>query len=211
MGKPSKRKRIDYGPYWHGGVAGLETGLDLLPASQVAPPEYRSTMQQRIGASYDPNWVYFSNNQDVAFDFGVDTACLLGSGALYRVLPIGKPHIDPDYYHPPGLGMRARRARILEVVVASLFSTTPRTNVSMRYALWDDGTPIYDDELMPRPHRTAQALGISRSDLRHLGSAANPSEIISAIDALARQRNPGITQADIDRVRLDYGIRIKKH
>ena len=142
MGKKQRRPRMQY---WHGGRAGLTPGLLLQPGAAFAANRLQLALfPQELTDGYGAEFVHFTVDRDLAFDFAVLTAQAEGAGALYLVRPIGAPKHDPDF--PPGVSFRASGALILEVADDGITATTPETHTAQRYQTWSDGSPIYGED-----------------------------------------------------------------
>ena len=191
--------------FWHGGAPGLEVGTILVPGNQV--PGYSEifaeTPQEDLKA-LGQGWVYVTTDRGLARDFAAQNGTLFGAGCLYRVQPLEGLVPDPDYAHFPGVSYRVRRARVLAIEEQFDGTVSDPAGAALRYAMWEDGTRMYDDNGIPRPNSTHTELGVTAEDFLVLGRGAS----FSAIDELARrivgQRNPGITQARIDVIRARH-------
>ena len=192
--------------YWHGGAGGRMVGDDLLPGTQI--PGYGEHLRS-LGADfmeeYAPDFVYITSDRDLAFDFAVRHAALGADTAVYQVAPKGKPSHDGDF--PAGVSFRCRSARILAVDSDGIKASTKDTGAALGYVTWDDGAPMYDTELYPLPSKALRHLGVTPDDLRSLGRGPEFDTILARCSAVMHHLNPGITQAEMNKIRVATGGR----
>ncbi|WP_157407748.1 hypothetical protein [Arthrobacter sp. ZBG10] len=204
MGKGSRlrKKEVPNGAavYWHGGAAGRAVGEALIPGVQV--PGYRhvvAAFTPQGFAEYRPDFAYITTDRDLAFDYAVEYYKLgLGPSSLYKVVPLGKSTHDPDY--PTGVSFRCKGSRVVAVELDEFTVLTKETGAALRYRTWDDNSPLFDNDGYPLPNKVQKHFGVTAEDLRNLGYGADFSAIHQRCMELVGIRNPGITQADIDRV-----------
>lgn len=208
MGKGKRLRRANKAParavtYWHGGSTGRSVGDELIPGAEVAR---RTGVGHLINKEdfqdYRPDFVYITTDRDLAIDFGILQGHVLPA-ALYRVAPIGAVQHDPDF--PRGVSFRCLRAEVLEVEMGGLDESTPLTNASYHYQTWDDGEDLYDTNGYARPSKAARHLGVTEGDLYRLGRYPDFPYINARCSEIVAARNPGLTHADVLRVRRATG------
>lgn len=219
LGKKDRRRRADASAstvdYWHGGFHGLGVGDVLMPGTTV--PGYRdiiSLAPDTWTAEYRPDFVYITTNRDLALDYAIRHArlgALLGDdqssnhglGALYKVRPSKGVWHDPDY--PPGVSFRCTSAKIISIEAKEISDATPLTGAAAGYETWDDKSPMHNKDGYALPSNAQRALGVTALDLRFLGPYPDSNRVRATIDSLIAQRHPGITQAEVNGVRLATG------
>lgn len=186
-----------------------------MPGATV--PVYRdilSVAPQTWTDEYRPDFVYITTDRNLAFDYAIRHArlgTLLGNdefpmhkfGALYKVRPSKSVYHDPDY--PPGVSFRCTSARIISVEAEEISATATLTGAAAGYETWDDNSPMHDKEGYALPSNAQRALGVTAPALRFLGPYPDSNRVLAAIESLILQRHPGITQADINRIRITTG------
>ncbi|AJM78075.1 hypothetical protein C5C66_09120 [Rathayibacter toxicus] len=195
--------------FWHGGMPGLSPGTILIPGKLV--PGYAELFRNAPAEDLQilaQNWLYVTTDRDLALDYAAQTGSLLGGGGLYRVEPFGQLVPDPDYKHVSGISYRVKRAKVLELEQEFDHSAPySPTGAALRYTMWDDGTHMYDDMGYPSPNATQAALGVTPHDLRALDRGASHIAINELASQLVSTRNPGVTQAQIDKIRAKHANR----
>lgn len=194
--------------YWHGGMPGLKPGDHLLPMTTLLGLPAHARLRNEVLSDVDMSWVAMSTDRDLAEGFAErwshrffqqfrrqlpkapdpwQQAAGLEGGSLYRVEPRGATSPDPDL---PEVALRARRAVIVAVEIERLPYTSTIRLSGLRRMFWDDGAPMYTDDGYARPSGVAAALGVTPSDLRHLGYGPSPQVIdrasVAVVDRLGK-------------------------
>lgn len=149
-------------PYFHGGVPGLTAGELLQPASALGVSYAYRRGPSAAGPVYDPRFVYFTTSSDVATGFAARCVHPLAGevpGSVYEVEPVGPIHEDPDY---PGIGLRAREARVLRTVHTDVtLGEREQTRLEASYKTWGKGgAAMYDAEgyMLPSPQMSGHGV-----------------------------------------------------
>ncbi|SJN24966.1 hypothetical protein FM104_04665 [Microbacterium esteraromaticum] len=170
---------------WHGGIGGLSVGSEVVPpADQEIDDPMRSSLYL---AEARADRVYFTSDRDLARVFASAVLKGRGSGAVYRVRPVGNVLTDPDF---PTVGYHARRALILDVED----QTEPMTSedeqrVQSAYMTWDDGRPMYDADGRIQITWQMEELGLTQAVLdQRLPRWVHPEVAMSRVSAALGQR-----------------------
>lgn len=184
--------------YWHGGAAGRTVGDSILPANQV--PDMKllySKVPAEILGPHDPDFVYITTNQGLAFNYALRHAQTVGEpAAVYRVAPSRKPLPDVDY--PTGVSFRCRTAVVLAIEGAPVIGNEAQSVQGLQVNTWQDGTQLYDSQGYPLPNDLQKKFGITPIDLRGLGIGAPMTDILRKASEVIQIKNPGITQDQIN-------------
>jgi len=182
----AQRDRIAGAHFWHGGIGGLTAGEEIIP------PTLQDVYDPMSSALYlaeaQANRVYFTTDRELARVFASAVFRGRGSGALYRVQPIGDVLTDPDF---PTVGLHSRRAVILQVEELTI-ALTPEEEQRRQapYLTWDDGRPIYDLEGRIQITWQMEAHGLTQAELdRQFPRWMRPEDAMRSAAEMIRRRH----------------------
>lgn len=163
--------------YFHGGVGGLQVGDKILApnTSREALQAHQAvvSLRRRVGQPYaaDPGKVYFTTEPDIALTFANRR-----TGDVYEVIPLGPIQRDTDYDEHT---FHAGAALIKSIVRKNVnLERTEELKIRARFAAFERGVPLYDDEGYLNPTSELLADGWTADELRkHFGQWPDPAEI----------------------------------
>lgn len=180
-------------------------GERLLPLARV--PSQQGLLKHRPlrhADVYDYNLLYVTTDRDLALDFAIGYAKVIGRpAALYQVRPLGGRVHDSDY--PLGVSFGCSEGALVQGIspVTALMAVT---GAALGYKTWSDDMPMYDRSGYALPNKLQKHLGITPVDLRSLGIGPTYDEIVMLVHTIVRQRHPGLTNADVRRMEAGLGV-----
>lgn len=180
-------------------------GERLLPLARV--PSQQGLLKHRPlrhADVYDYNLLYVTTDRDLALDFAIGYAKVIGRpAALYQVRPLGGRVHDSDY--PLGVSFGCSEGALVQGI-SPVTASMAVTGAALGYKTWSDDMPMYDRSGYALPNKLQKHLGITPVDLRSLGIGPTYDEIVMLVHTIVRQRHPGLTNADVRRMEAGLGV-----